>query len=235
MGVVEVTAIVGFVAASGVVLPDMARAVQQHGVHALWLLLLLPLAHVAADLFTGFMHFFADNFCSDRTPVLGPAFVRRFREHHVDPTAICRLSFRELNGGLVLVAVPIYAPIALWADESASLLALGVSLFVWVFLLFATSTNQVHRWAHDLNPPRWARWLAARGLILDPVHHARHHVAPHDRHFCITHGWLNPYLDQLGVWHALARGLAALGVPQSPLSVMGRLRAPGRAGEHAAG
>lgn len=53
MGIVEVTAIVGLIAASGVVLPDMACAAQQHGVHALWLLwllLLLPLAHVAADL-----------------------------------------------------------------------------------------------------------------------------------------------------------------------------------------
>jgi ubiquitin-conjugating enzyme E2 variant len=38
-----------------------------------------------ADLFSGLVHWALDSFGSVRTPVLGPAFIRPFREHHADP------------------------------------------------------------------------------------------------------------------------------------------------------
>jgi hypothetical protein len=235
MTVVEWAAIVAFCIATLIVIPDSVQAARQHGISATWLISLIPLAHVCADLFTGFMHFFADNFCSDNTPILGPAFVRRFREHHFDQTAICRLSFRELNGGLVLVSLPIFVPIALWNDESASHAAMGLTLFAWSFLFFGTTTNQVHRWAHERDAPRLAIWLASHHLILNRKHHAYHHAAPHDSHFCITHGWLNPLLDRSGFWHSLARFFAAIGVPQFSESAMGAKRQLLRAKKDAGG
>jgi hypothetical protein len=224
MVALECAAMVAFVAATVVIVPDQIRAANHHGAAAWMVLVAIPLAHVAADLFTGFMHFFADNFGSERTPFLGPAFIRRFREHHCDQKAICKLSFRELNGGLVLVASPIFVPVALWLDASSSVLAMALGLFAWTFVVFGTTTNQVHRWAHDDDPPKFVRWLALRRLILSAEHHETHHRAPHDTHFCITHGWLNPVLDRLGVWHLAANALAALSIPQFELSVMGRMR-----------
>jgi Lipid desaturase domain len=58
-----------------------------------WLLpLLAVLAYLAADLLSGFVHFLADNFGSAETPIIGPNFVGAFREHHVDPKGIPRVS-----------------------------------------------------------------------------------------------------------------------------------------------
>ena len=55
-------------------------------------------------------------------------------------------------------------------------------------------------------------WLQRAGLILSPEHHAIHHAAPHDRHYCITVGWMNPMLDKLGFF----RGLEAVVARISP-------------------
>src|ERR671916_3035613 len=52
-----------------------------------WLLpAVAVLAYLAADLASGFVHFLADNFGSETTPILGPNFIGPFRDHHVDPT-----------------------------------------------------------------------------------------------------------------------------------------------------
>ena len=65
--------------------------------------------------------------------------------------------------------------------------------------LFIVATNQFHKWAHADNPPRVAvRLCSAGGLILSPEHHNIHHAAPHDQHYCITVGWMNPILDKTG-------------------------------------
>ena len=75
MMVVETAAMVAFAISSLVIIPDLIAAANIHGTASLWLLALVPLAHVAADVFTGFMHFFSDNFFSPDTPIVGPAFV----------------------------------------------------------------------------------------------------------------------------------------------------------------
>jgi hypothetical protein len=68
--------------------------------------------------------------------------------------------------------------------------------------LFAVATNQFHKWAHQATSPRVARWLQSAGLILSTRHHAIHHAAPHDRHYCITVGWLNPLLNAVRFFRA---------------------------------
>jgi ubiquitin-conjugating enzyme E2 variant len=40
-------------------------------------------------------------------------------------------------------------------------------------------------------------------LILAPRHHEIHHAAPHDKHYCITVGWMNPVLNGLGFFRGL--------------------------------
>ena len=41
------------------------------------------------------------------------------------------------------------------------------------------------------------------GLVLSTPHHDVHHVSPHDEHYCITSGWLNPILDGIGFFKAM--------------------------------
>ena len=61
-----------------------------------WLLPAVAVAaYLAADLASGFVHFLADNFGSERTPILGPNFIGPFRDHHVDPKGITRNDFVE--------------------------------------------------------------------------------------------------------------------------------------------
>lgn len=218
---VEWLGIFAFVALSFLFVADLWRAVQNLGWLSLVALLVLPLGFIAADLFTGFSHFFADNFGSEDTPILGHALIFRFRQHHEFPLIICGLTFRELNGGLALVAVPVLLASALLVPVTTTLWGLALGLFLWSSAVFTAATNQFHRWAHDARCPPWARRIQRTGLILSPLHHAGHHRAPHDVRFCITSGWLNDALDRARVWHRIADLLVALGVEQAPESVMG--------------
>ena len=76
----------------------------------------------------------------------------------------------------------------------------------------------------DEKAPPLVRWLQAKAVLLSPQAHAVHHKAPHDLHFCISNGWLNPLLDRTNVWHHLADLLVVLRFPQAEESVMGRAR-----------
>jgi hypothetical protein len=125
---------------------------------------------------------------------VGPNFVRPFREHHTDPKGITHHDFIETNGNNCIVVL---APLALafaFLPGQVSLLFF-VASFVAFLVLFIVATNQFHKWAHADNPPAFARVLQRWGLVLPPGHHAIHHARPHDRHYCITVGWMNPVLN----------------------------------------
>lgn len=203
----------------------IAYGAAQGGTLALapWLLAALMLGYVAGDLFTGFIHYFADNFGSETTPVLGPAFVYRFRQHHVEPRHICTLNFRELNGSHMLVSIPFLLPFALLPSAEGGW-PLVLALFGWSTLASGVFTAQVHRWAHDREQPALVRLLQRTRLILSPEHHAHHHRRPYDVHFCITNGWLNGLLDRLRVWDRLTDLFVWMGVPQADDSVLGSAR-----------
>lgn len=171
-------------------------------------------SYALADLVSGLVHWAADRFGSSRTPLLGPAFVQPFREHHADPRAICAHGFFELNGNTCMAAAPVLAGALVLLPDGASLPLALVETVLVALALFLGLTNLVHRWAHESAPPRFVRALQRRGLVLSPAVHARHHQGRHDGWYCITSGWLNRPLD---------RALAAFSQPR------GWRRAPRRA------
>lgn len=156
----------------------------------------LPLALALADAISGLVHWAADRVLPADWPIIGPAFVQPFRDHHRDPLGITRHDFVDTNGNNCLVSWPF----ACWACEAAGG-AEGGSLFSAALLLQATIalalTNQIHQWAHAPAAPGWVRRLQRAGLLLSRSHHLRHHAPPQDRHFCITTGWLDGVLDRL--------------------------------------
>ena len=162
-----------------------------------WLLPVLAiLAYLAADFFSGFVHFLADNFGSAETPIIGPNFVGAFREHHVDPEGITTHDFVDTNGNNSLVALPFM--MLVWLAVPIETTVAGY-LFAESFLLLCLATfvtNQFHKWAHMQDPPRSAAWLQRRGLILSQEHHYVHHESPYDTYYCITVGVWNPLLDK---------------------------------------
>lgn len=162
---------------------------------------------LAADFISGFVHWLGDTWGSIDMPVLGKAFIRPFREHHVDPKAITRHDFFETNGNNCFVSIPIVAATAfgpLPAGAAGPILATFlVGMVLWVFL-----TNQIHKWSHMDAPPAWIAALQRLHLILPPDHHQIHHTAPYHRYYCITNGWMNPVLDKLRFFPILEKAIS---------------------------
>jgi hypothetical protein len=153
---------------------------------------------VFADLISGLVHWFADQYGTERTPIVGPNFIRPFREHHVDPEGITRHDFIETNGCNCLFSLPVMS-IALFTVPAVSGSVLSALLLGWTLMvsLAMFATNQIHKWAHQRSPSRFVRRLQATGLILGKDQHALHHTAPFDTDYCITTGWWNPILVRL--------------------------------------
>jgi ubiquitin-conjugating enzyme E2 variant len=154
---------------------------------------------IAADLVSGIVHWAGDRFLEADTPILGPAVIVGFREHHRDPAAILRHGWFERNGMNALAVVP-----ALVAADAVLRSATGVGAG-WLLLgaaLVALSgalalTNELHAWAHAPAPNALVRALQRCGLVLPPAVHARHHDGRFDSHYCVTTGWMNPILDPM--------------------------------------
>ena len=155
------------------------------------------LGYLGADFISGFVHFLADRFFSESTPVIGQNFVKPFRDHHRDPTDIAKHDFIETNGNNSLISI---APLGFlwWWLPSTELWGLFGLVTALSMALGVLATNQIHKWAHMEAPPRYVRGLQKRRLILSPAHHDVHHRPPHDANYCITTGWLNPILRGVG-------------------------------------
>jgi hypothetical protein len=166
------------------------------------IILLTIAGYISADFLSGLIHWTCDTWGTDRMPILGKTFIRPFREHHVDQTAITRHSFIETNGtncfvSLVALIPALFIPLTFWGTILiAYLVALTLSIF---------GTNQFHKWAHQTNPPVIIRWLQKHRVILSPDHHSTHHTSPYDRYYCITTGWLNPILARTGFFRYAER------------------------------
>lgn len=162
-----------------------------------WLLPAVAIvAYLAADLASGFVHFLADNFGSEETPILGPNFIGPFRDHHVDPEGITRNDFVDNNGNNCLVSVPFMLLVLILVPTASTAWGYLFGAFFLMVCLAVFLTNQFHKWAHMERPPGWVRRLQLWGLVLSREHHDVHHESPYDTYYCITVGFWNPLLDR---------------------------------------
>jgi ubiquitin-conjugating enzyme E2 variant len=154
-----------------------------------------PLGWLATDLLSGLLHWTFDTWGTVRTPLIGNAFIRPFREHHIDPQAMTRHDFVETHGASCCAALPFLAATSLMPLESV--IAFLTQAFLLTVALGALATNQCHKWAHmdEASTPTVVRWLQRRRLVLPRWHHRLHHAAPFDSHFCMSSGWLNAPLN----------------------------------------
>jgi len=165
----------------------------------------IGLGLAAADFASGVLHWFCDRFFAADTPLVGRSLIAPFREHHDDPLGIVRHGLLELHGNSSLPVI------GLLLLARALPLALSVQSALLFFVSAALATNQFHRWAHDPDAGRTARWMQRHRLILSPQVHARHHSGDFDRSYCMTTGWLNSLLDRLDFFPRLERVIRGAG------------------------
>lgn len=172
-------------------------------------LIAVPVGMLFADFFSGIVHWGCDTWGTVKTPIFN-AFIRSFREHHVDPMAITRHDFIEANGDNCLVCIPALLLLAFVRVDlsTASELFLFVSLLTTAF--FVSLTNQIHKWSHTLRPPAAVKFLMDAHIILSRKVHNVHHQNPYDRYYCITTGWLNPVLGAINFWGAMEAAIQSL-------------------------
>jgi hypothetical protein len=184
--------------------------------------------YLTADLLSGIVHWAGDTLGDEGTPFLGKNFVLPFRQHHIDPKDISRHDFIETNGNnCIVVLLPLGPAYVLMPEETG--FGFFASALLGFLALFIVATNQFHKWAHTDRPPRFVVMLQRLGLILAPDHHDIHHALPHDRHYCITVGWMNPLLNRIGFFRG-AESLIAVVRPDWLHLEERRLIAAGGAG-----
>lgn len=168
-------------------------------------------AIVAADFMSGLAHWLFDSYGNENTPILGKNFIHPFREHHSDSKAITRHDFIETNGNsaIALLLIIIIPTLSLWYSPLGAYFTPIVLVFPLVFQFSVLMTNQFHKWAHMDKQPFFVHLLQKMKFILCPKHHSLHHHAPFERHYCITTGWLNVFLERIAffpkmeawIWH----------------------------------
>lgn len=179
-----------------------------------WLVLLaVPLGIVAGDFVSGIVHWFADTYFTENTPIIGRSLVKPFRLHHTYPRDICTHDLVEIAGNSCILAVPVLSICLylLWVLPESGWLAFKV---VWLSIVAITTvaTNQFHKWAHKEDPSPMTRWLQRTRLVLNPSHHQQHHTPPFNLHYCITNGWLNPLLNRIQFFRRMEKFLKLFGM-----------------------
>lgn len=180
----------------------------------LWLgAVMMPLAWLASDAFTGTIHWMFDTYWSEDTPILGKNFVQPFREHHVAPKNITLHDIPSTVGNSCILGMMLQPVLLLWAFLAPdSVISALTIIFISLTFFGAALTNLFHKWSHADDNPGIVRALQASGLILGPKHHKIHHTPPFDTYYCITCGWMNPVLAKLRYFRAMERVLGWVGI-----------------------
>ena len=171
---------------------------------------------IFGDFITGLVHWAADTYCEESTPVIGRSLVKPFRIHHVRPKEICEHGIVETIGNTCILATPLLALalVLLITSEVASVSAFA--LFTGVVTVGVTvATNLFHKWAHMDQPSRPIRALQQVRIILPPDHHQVHHTEPFQSSYSITNGWLNPLLNKIHFFRRLEGVLRRCGIRPS--------------------
>ena len=175
-------------------------------IEIVYVLPLLLLSYFIADIISGAIHWIGDTFGDESTPLIGNNFIKPFRLHHIEPKLMSSISISEnLGSSFLLIIVPEFLLlifINLKYEALNNIFFLCQNIF-----FFSALTNLFHRWAHG-HKNKFSpiiRFLQKYHLILNPIHHQKHHSGKYDKSFCVTNGWGNPILDRIKFWSFLTK------------------------------
>jgi ubiquitin-conjugating enzyme E2 variant len=148
---------------------------------------------LAADFFTGFIHWLEDSFWTEETPFLGKWLIQPNELHHRKPTAFLTGNWWQSSYDAILVGVVIL--IVAW-------LLHHLNWEMWLFVLVSMNATQIHKYSHQSQSklPRAIRWLQRMRIIQNSRHHVKHHQGIHNSHYCLITPIMNPILDITRFW-----------------------------------
>lgn len=157
----------------------------------------LAVGYVAADLPSGLLHHWADNYAK---PDAKLGFVRKFakqaQRHHFHPGKLGHYSVSYWAFPLSTVAwAPLVGAAALGAPAAVLAGAVGLIGGMSVY-------GKFHQWSHmkQTEVPAHGKLLQKAGLAIDPKNHGVHHRMPWNSDYCIVSGHLNKPLDAIKFW-----------------------------------
>src|SRR6185503_4949701 len=83
-----------------------------------WVVVGVALGYLAADFFSGIVHWFCDTFFEETTPLIGRMLIEPFREHHRDALAMTRHGLAEIAGNSCLAVAPLLGAVAFLAPPA---------------------------------------------------------------------------------------------------------------------
>ena len=152
-----------------------------------------------ADLVTGAVHCFFDNFPITSKDYQSLSFLEEraltFQGHHYFPNKVTKSSYWFLTQDSYLLALPALAVGGILSfygyDTSACL--------VGITALLSAQAHYTHALSHGRNAKNLlVKFLQRTGLIISPdVHHIHHKGPEHAANYCIFNGHMNGVLDSL--------------------------------------
>ncbi len=152
-----------------------------------------------ADFVSGAVHWAEDAYARPGTPLLGRLAQDNLR-HHWRPREFLARSWLQSSWDLALGAAVVVAAAA----------ATGwLTWHVLVFAILVANANQIHKWTHMNRSelPFLVRLLQRLFLLQTPRHHARHHTGTRMTHYCVITNFLNPLLEEIGLWARFERAI----------------------------
>ena len=148
-----------------------------------------------ADFVSGVVHWAEDAYARPTTPLLGRVARDNLR-HHWRPREFLARSWLRSSwdlalGGALVVGI---AAAAGW-----------LSWHVVLFAVLVVNANQIHKWAHMNRSelPFLVGVLQRLYLLQTARHHGRHHAGTRTTHYCVITNFLNPLLEEIGLWSRL--------------------------------
>lgn len=176
------------------------------------ILIKLPIIYLAADLFTGVVHWIEDVYGNPSSLFFGKLIFEPNVQHHRYPRKFTERTYWGRNNIPLFVFAMFLA--VFWI----------ANFWYWelvLMLIISSQANEVHCWAH--RPPAengtFITWLQKRRIIQSRIHHLTHHRSPFDVHYCILTDFVNPICDRIQLWIHLEKCVSYLGVKRYETSV----------------
>ena len=162
-----------------------------------------------ADFITGLVHWLEDTYSVPSTPLIGKYVAIPNIEHHRNPKAMSETGnfFTRVQLSVIISAV-------------VSLIVYFLHCLTWQFILVAFLSamgNEVHAWSHGAGR-KGVKLLHDMGIVQTPAHHAKHHIPPFDRDYCILTNVLNPVLERIKFWRISEYFISLLGLKVKRMS-----------------